>query len=290
VSITLGGVKLEEPHAADQRFAGLIWGPAGAGKTVLASTGPGCKLHLCFDPDGELSLADRADVSVLRLYKINPTIVVGECRKPDPYNLTRYFAEHPECETVIFDSMTMFANMALQEAVNANKTPRNKVSMEAPSMAGYAYRNAIVLGAATNFLAVTAKANRNIIFTTHEGSGERDDDGNLVSITMILSMNLANQIGLRINEVWHLRDQDGKQRTISVRPHSRYTPMKTRMFDADKPQFTWSFDANTHIGEGIADWWDAWKKNGGRKISLPSVGKATVTKGATKKVAPTHAV
>jgi hypothetical protein len=288
VSITLGGVKLEEPHAADQRFAGLIWGPAGSGKTVLASTAPGRKLHLCFDPDGELSLADRADVSVLRLYKVNPLTVVGEMRKPDPYNLTRYLTEHSDVETVIFDSMTMFASMALHEAVAANKSQRNKISIEQPGISAYAYRNALVLGTATTMLAVTAKCNRNIIFTTHEGSPDTDEDGHVQSITMILSTNLANQIGLRINEVWHLRDTDGKQRTISVRPHSRYTPMKTRLFDADKPQFPWHFDANTLLGEGIADWWDAWKNNGGKKIALPLSGKATTTKGAQKRT-PTQA-
>jgi hypothetical protein len=288
VSITLGGVKLEEPHAADQRFAGLIWGPAGSGKTVLASTAPGRKLHLCFDPDGELSLADRADVSVLRLYKVNPLTVVGEMRKPDPYNLTRYLTEHSDVETVIFDSMTMFASMALHEAVAANKSGRNKISIEQPGISAYAYRNALVLGTATTMLAVTAKMNRNIIFTTHEGSPDTDEDGHVQSITMILSTNLANQIGLRINEVWHLRDTDGKQRTISVRPHSRYTPMKTRLFDADKPQFPWHFDANTLLGEGIADWWDAWKNNGGKKIPLPLSGKATTTKGAQKRT-PTQA-
>lgn len=283
MSITLGGVRLEEPHASDQRFAGLIWGPAGSGKTVLASTAPGRKLFLCFDPDGELSLADRGDCEVLRLYKTNPITVVGELRKSDPYSLTRYLNEHPLVETVVFDSMTMFAHYALMEAVNQNKTSKNRVSMEQPSMAGYAHRNAIVLGVATTMLAVTAKCNRNIIFTTHEGSAERDENGNVTSITMILSTNLANQIGLRINEVWHLRDTDGRQRTISVRPHSRYVPMKTRMFNATAPQFAWHFDANTLIGEGIADWWAAWKDGMGKKIPLPSQAKATTTKGGHKK-------
>jgi hypothetical protein len=47
--------------------------------------------------------------------------VVGEMRKPDPYNLTRYLTEHPTVETVIFDSMTMFASMALHEAVQLTR-------------------------------------------------------------------------------------------------------------------------------------------------------------------------
>lgn len=289
MSVTLQGVPVEEPHATDQRFVALIWGPAGCGKTVLASTAPGRKLILCFDPDGELSLADRDDISVMRFYKVNPLTVVGEFRKPDPYNLTRWLTERGDIRTIVFDSMTMFAYMALHEAVQKNKTTRNNVSMEQPSMAGYAYRNALVLGTATTMLALTAKLNRNIIFTTHEGSPELDDAGNIQSITMILATNLANQIGLRLNEVWHLRDDDGRTRTISVRPHSKLKPMKTRLFNADKPQFPWHFDANTLVGEGIADWWEAWKANGGQKITLPGTAKNTVTKGGAKKSPTTRA-
>jgi hypothetical protein len=179
--------------------------------------------------------------------------------------------------------MTMFAYMALHEAVQRVRTQRNQITMEQPSMAGYAYRNSIVLGTATTMLAMTARLRRNIIFTTHEGSPETDDNGVIQSITMILATNLANQIGLRLNEVWHLRDDDGRTRTISVRPHSKLKPMKTRLFLADKPQFPWHFDANTLVGEGIADWWDAWKNNGGQKIPLPGVAKNTATKGGVKK-------
>jgi hypothetical protein len=266
------------------RFACLIWGPAGSGKTVLASTAPGNKLVLMFDPDGELSLADREDVQhVMQFYKLNPLTVVGEFRKPDPYGLTKFLAERPDIETVVFDSMTTFAYYALQEAVQRSRNSRNSISMEQPSMAGYSYRNALVLGCATTMLAITAKLGRNIIFTTHEGSPELDDSGNVQTITMILATNLANQIGLRLNEVWHLRDADNQQRTISVRPHSKLKPMKTRMFYADRPQFAWHFDANTLLGEGISDWWTQWRGNSGRKIPLPDTAKQTASKGARKK-------
>src|SRR5215471_15893020 len=248
--VILSGIPIEEPHAANMRFAGLIWGPAGSGKTVLASTAPGHKLFLCFDPDGELSLADRSDVSVMRFYQRNPLTIVGEFRRTDPFNLTRFLSDNPRVETVVFDSMTTYAHLALHEAVRTNSTAHNKISLEQPGIAGYAFRNAVVLNAATTMLSITAKLNRNIIFTTHEGSPNLDDKGSVESITMILSENLANQVGLRLNEVWHLRDADSK-RMISLRNHTKMKPMKTRLFEATSPQFEWHFDANSLVGEGI---------------------------------------
>lgn len=281
--VTLQGVPVEAPHAADMRFVGLIWGPAGSGKSTLASTAPGKKLWLGFDPDGEMSLADRDDVQhVLKLYKHNQLTVVQEFKKGDPYNLTRFLTDHPEIETVVFDSMTTFAYMALAEAVRM--AGGTSISMEQPGINGYAYRNSLVLRAATNMLAITARLGRNLIFITHEGSPQVNDKGVTTSITMILSENLANQIGLRINEVWHLADADGVARIISVRPHTKMKPMKTRMFDADTAtKFSWHFNANTMLGEGIADWWHAWQENGGKKLALPSVARTTTTKGGVKK-------
>lgn len=262
--VTLQGVPVEAPTSRDMRFNGLIWGPAGCGKTTLAATAPGNKLFLEFDHDGEMSIADRGDVQhVLKLYKLNPLTVVQEFKKTDPYQLTGFLTKHPEIETVVFDSMTSFAYMALMEAV---AHAGGKISMEQPGMNGYTYRNGLVLRAATNMLRMTAALHRNLIFTTHEGTPSTDDAGNVVSISMILSENLANQIGLRINEVWHLADTDAGKRVISVRPHTRMRPMKTRMFDATTAtKFEWD-------SGGIADWWHAWQSNGGKKMPLPLKG------------------
>jgi hypothetical protein len=239
---------------------------------------------LSFDPDGEASLSNRHDVHVMQLYKQNPRTVVSELKKTDPYTLTKFLDQYPGIGTIIFDSMTMFANMALLEAVDKNRSGRNTISLEQPSMAGYAYRNSVVLQVAHNMLALTARLGRSIIFTTHEGSPELDDAGNVQSITMILSTNLANQIGLRISEVWHLRDVDGKERRISVRPHLRMKPMKTRMFLADRPDFVWRYNADTDEGQTINEWWRAWQANDGNKIPLPHVlPTSTTTTGGAKK-------
>ena len=272
------------PDSSQMCFVGLIWGPAGDGKTTLASTAPGNKAFLMLDPNGEMSLAGREDCQkVIPLYSMNPLTVCGEFKKDDPFNLTRVIKEG-DIQTVVIDSMTTLASMAIHEAVDKNKTGGNKISIEQPSMAGYAYRNSLLQHIAYNMLKLCAQQHVNLIVTTHEGSPSYDDKGVIESITMILSENLANQMGLRFNEVWHLKDS-GQARTISVRPHSRMKPMKTRMWNADKPSFTWHFDANTLTGEGISDWWIAWKQGGGKKLPLPSNSSALTTKGGAKKMA-----
>ena len=272
------------PDPANMQFVGLIWGPAGDGKTTLASTAPGNKCFLMADPNGEMSLAGREDCQhILPLYSMTPTTVCAELKKDDPYSLTRYIEQH-SIDTLVVDSMTTLATFALYEAVEKNKNTRNTISIEQPSMAGYAYRNSLIQHIAHNLLKLCAKTHTNLIVTTHEGSPSYGDDGKVESITMILSENLANQMGLRFNEVWHLRDS-GQARTISVRPHTKMRPMKTRMFNAVTPQFTWHFDANTLTGEGISDWWLAWKQGGGKKLALPSHIVNIPTRGGAKRVA-----
>lgn len=274
----------QPPDSSQMNFVGLIWGPAGDGKTTLASTAPGNKAFLMLDPNGEMSLAGREDCQhILPLYSMNPLTVCGELKKDDPYGLSRYFQQH-DIDTLVVDSFTTLSTFTLYEAVDKNKTSKNAISLEQPSMAGYAYRNSLVQRIANNLLRLCARCHVNLIVTTHEGSPSYDDDGKIESVTMILSENLANQMGLRFNEVWHLKDS-GQSRMISVRPHSKLKPMKTRMFLADKPQFRWDFDANTLIGEGISDWWLAWKQGGGKKLPLPSMGKGMTTIGGAKRMA-----
>lgn len=263
--ITLGGVALRTPDAANSSLSLLLWGDAGCGKTTLAMTAPGHKLLVLLDPSGDASITNRKDVTVLDLSKSPFLQVVERFRAPDPLNLEAYLKSNPHIETVVVDSLTAYAYMALQEAVYKNKSS----SMEQPGQHGYTWRNSNVVRAVNNFVAVCNRLGRNIIFTTHEGTPAMDSDGNIASITMALSASSTSQTAFRINEVWHMSDT-GKAHVIAVRPCRSRKPMKTRMFNADRSEFTWRYNPISNTGEGVAEWLNLWRASGGNKIPLPA--------------------
>jgi hypothetical protein len=280
VPIMAGGVPILAPSAENMQLNMLIWGDSGAGKTTLAATAPGTKLFVMLDPGGDLSLAGRSDVATLNLTSEPASRVMTQFRMADPYDLRKVLTARPDYETVVVDSMTTLAYAALQEAVL--KAGGAKISMEQPGMNGYAYRNAALLRCTVAIMRICAEMKRHLILTTHEGSADRDTEGHVLSVTMALSEGVANQVGLRFNEVWHLND-NGKDHVIAVRPCRLRKPMKTRLFNATQPEFVWHYDPNTHTGEGIADWYHAWQAGGGKKLPLPVHVKATTSRGVNKK-------
>jgi hypothetical protein len=272
-----GGVPIKAPSAENMMLNMLIWGDSGSGKTTLAATAPGHKLFVMLDPGGDLSLADRGDVSVLNLSGESSTKMMAQFRAADPYGLNKLLQARPDFETVVIDSMTALAYAALQNAVSVN--PRSTI--EQPGIHGYAFRNASVLAATVAIMRVCQAQKRHLILITHEDSGDRNDEGVIQSITMSLSAGVANQVGLRFNEVWHLSDT-GIERRIAIRPCRLRKPMKTRLFVNDKPEFVWHYNPDTLIGEGIADWYHAWQEGKGKKLPLPARALATTSRGGKK--------
>jgi hypothetical protein len=268
---------ISAPTTNDMQLSMLIWGDSGSGKTTLAATAPGNKLFVMLDTGGELSLAGRSDIGVLNLSTERPATMMSQFNTADPFGIGKLLAVHPEFETVVIDSMTTLAYAALQNSVVINKS-----TMERPGMHGYTYRNASVLRATIAMMKLCAEYKRNLILITHEGNADRSDEGVVLSVTMSLSDGVANQVGLRFNEVWHLTDL-GTERRIAIRPCRLRKPMKTRLFQSDKPEFIWHYDADNQVGEGIADWYHAWQAGNGKKLPVPSRGVATTSKGGDKK-------
>ena len=277
--ITAGGLTITAPTVNEAPLNMLLWGDSGSGKTTLAATAPGKKLFVLFDAGGALSLTDRDDIAVLDLTGEPAIRVMAMFRGADPYDLGKILQAHPEFETVVLDSCTALAYMALQEAVTR---AGGKISLEQPGMNGYTWRNATILRIVSALMQVCTRHKRHFVVITHEDAPTRDIEGNVTSITMALSDSVANQVGLRLNEVWHVSD-NGKERIIAVRPCRLRRPMKTRLFDATQPEFVWHYDPNTQSGEGISDWYHAWQERAGKKQPLPVRATSTARKGAAKK-------
>lgn len=258
---------IEPPNTVKLCSNILIWSDAGVGKTTLASTASGRKLWIQFDPQGVASIANRRDYNVLDLSGEGATSAMMEFNKVDPYGIGRFLTNNPEFETVVIDSATALAHLALVYGVTKAGGSSN---IDVPGMNGYGVRNNIMRRVVASMMQLCAAKGRNLILTTHESAPDRDQaSGNVTSVTMALSANIANDVSLRFNEVWFMKDT-GRERLIYVRPHGVYKPMKTRMFDTSGgSSFAWNYNADTLEGDGIAQWWSRWLSNDGRKIALP---------------------
>ena len=261
---------IERPSLTQSRMNVLVWGDSGCGKTTLASTAPGHKLWVQFDPQGVTSIANRDDFVAIDLSGSSATQTMMEFNRPDPYGLGRYMIDHPQIGTVVFDSVTALAQLALVYAVSRAGGNSN---IDVPGMNGYGVRNNVMRRVVVSILQLCAQHEKHLILITHEGAPDKDKDGNTIATTMSLSNNLANDVSLRFNEVWWMKDT-GLTRTIYVRPWGVYKPMKTRMFaPGNLTHFVWNYDADTQTGDGINEWWNAWMANGGVKIPLPRLAK-----------------
>jgi AAA domain len=259
------GARFVTPTFESARMFLLAWGDSGCGKTTLASTAPGEKALIQFDPQGHLSLSNRSDIHVLDLSGNSAATTMAEFNAADPFRMKAFITSKPAIETVIIDSVTTLAFQALQYAVTKAGGTSN---IDVPGQNGYGVRNNVMRRVVQSIMQIVGGLHKNLIMITHEGAPDEASK----NITMSLSASLANDVSLRFNEVWWMKDI-GTERQIHVRAHGRHKPMKSRMFlTTGATNFVWNYDADTMTGDGIAEWLDAWRANGGKKIPLPGKG------------------
>lgn len=273
MDIVLDGRKLEPPAAQIERSSGLIWGPSGAGKTVLASTAPKDILWINFDPDGPATLAQvhgHDNIKVLD-YASEPHSCVMKFRNEDPIGLDKFLKDNENFRSVIFDSLTTYGEKGLHHGVIvAAATVKGRGStLEDPGYGGYGNKNTWMNMCVMNLLKVTSKYNRHMYFIAHEDKPERDSQGNILSYSIMLGSSLIVQVPVKLSEIWRLEDT-GKKRRIAIRSCRMRKPMKTRMFKTDgEPEFDWEYDPDTGKGGTIERWYNKWKDSGGKKLVLP---------------------
>lgn len=262
--IKLGTVELTTPKTQVKRIAGIIWGPSGGGKTTLAATAPRPILWANFDPDGTSSLMDEKDILIADFSMENPNKVVT-FKHENAGGIKQVLEDHPEIQTVVFDSITSFNEMALRHGI----TEVRGATMEAPTLQGYGRRNSYTMQAIMSVIRATGAINKHVIFIAHEDVPKQDEMTGAMMVSILVGGKMQSEIPIKLSEVWFLEDT-GKQRKITIRSSRLRKPMKSRMFKSDgASDFVWKFNPESWAGEGISDWFDQWVANEGRKIVLP---------------------
>lgn len=256
-----GNVTITPVGELPNNMAIMIWGPGGVGKTTLACTAPGQKLLLNFDPRGPASVAYRDDVAVGD-YSTHGSSIVEEFKRSDPFNLSSVIGSF---DSLIVDSLTTIGDLTVARGIELTKG----ATIERPSPGAYGARNALILQLVTNVLKLAEKHSKHVIFIAHEGSPERNDENQIVSIPMYLGGQLPTQTSVRFSEVWAMYEL-GSGKTIAIRACRSRGPIKTRMFQTTStPEFAWKYNPETDEGMKIADWHEAWLKGGKKKLALP---------------------
>ena len=173
--------------------------------------------------------------------------------------------DHPEIQTVVFDSITSFNEMALKHGI----TEVRGASMEMPTLQGYGRRNSYTMQGIMAVIRATGAHNKHVIFIAHEDRPDKDELTGAMMVSILVGGKMQSEIPIKLSEVWHLEDT-GKNRKITIRSSRLRKPMKSRMFiSSGDSDFTWKFDPESWVGEGITDWYKKWEDNEGRKIKLP---------------------
>lgn len=270
--LTLGGLPVIAPQQVDRVIHMLLWGPSGAGKTVLASTFPGRKLWLQFDPEGTASLGTQRDDVLIVDYSSRPPSYVEEFKTADPVGLGNFIKQNG-INTIVCDSITAFQDAALLHGVSHARGTKQHAgaTVEDPGYGGYGRRKTWTMMLIMNILAIAQAHRCHTCFISHEDSPTTDDKGAILHISMLLGSDLPDKTGLQVGEIWNLVDT-GNGRRILVRPARFKKPIKTRMFDASKsPEFMWKYEqSKPDPAHTVAGWYEAWKANGFNKIPLPT--------------------
>jgi hypothetical protein len=269
-SFEIGGVKSSAPKA--ERMSLLLWGQAGVGKTTLASTLPGKKALLNFDPDGPASIPDANDVTVFDFSGEDNASVIRNLKNVDkPFgiddDILAYF------DSFIIDSLTSIEERTLQHGIKEIKG----ATLERPSPGAYQARNNILISSIRSILAATAREKKHVAFIAHEGPLNTNDDGVALNITVALGGKNPQNVASKINECWNMFEDGQNRKMIIVRKGRMREPLKSRMFDTmEDYEFQWYWNTRDRADPHnmwVKDWYADWEKNEFKKIPLPEKRK-----------------
>lgn len=264
---------IENSETRKSRMSGILWGMAKCGKTTFTRSLPGKKLYAMLDPDGDQSIPDDDDISIIRLYDQPDDVILRYCEDKLPALLAK---NEGKFDSFIFDSTTTFyqvcMNEAIRKGVGASSGPKGFTpTLDAPGLSAYGSRGARTVNVVNKLLRATSQSGMHCWFTTHQDEAKTDDKGNFLYITMMLSGKTINSMGLQVSEIWHMRNHDGKW-FIAIAPCRGKQPMGSRIFDVTgQPEFELKFkpELGSDQPHSLARWYQQWVDGGKNKLPLP---------------------
>jgi hypothetical protein len=263
-------LEITESSERKSRMSGVIWGMAKCGKTTFLTSLPGKKLFVMLDPDGDMSIPNREDIFILRLYEQPDDVILRYLRDKLPAILRK---NEGNFESVIVDSLSTLGLILLNEAIRTEVggSKSFKPTIDAPGLAAYGSRTNNLVDIVNKILRATGSVGAHCWFTSHEDEAKTDDKGNMLGISMTLSGKATNGIGLNVSEIWHLSSHDKKWR-LMIAPGRGRSPMGSRIFNVTKViEFQLKFDPDAGLDQShsLAKWYNDWIENGRHKLEVP---------------------
>lgn len=252
------------------RLVGILWGEIKCGKTTYAMTLPGKKLIVNFDPDGYQSVLHRDDFDVIDFSEMEPREAMNEARKLGSFLKSE---EGKVYKSVIFDSLTTFAFIALRNAIEegVGKSRTFTPTMDNPGLSAYGGRNNRVNDVIDRLMRATSKNKQHLFFIAHIDDPEMDGDGKtVIQQTIMLPSKIRNLAGIKVSEVYYL-EETRKGRIIRLKPHGVKRPMGSRIFDTslvEKLDLTYDINVpDEDQADTLSAIFAAWETNGREKLA-----------------------
>lgn len=226
-----------EPTKIKPRLAGIIWSSPKVGKTTYAFSSPGRKLIINLDPEGYISVLDKLEAGEGELWDYSDlsSRELVSALTSDKIEKRIKESGFGEGDTLLFDSVTMMNRhgllLAIEKDVGASRT--FSPSLEAPGLAAYGARTAYLGDAMFRVLRATRRLGMHIWFLAHEDTPEKNEKGEFLYQSILMSDNALNQATSSISEIWWMRDVGNNGREVYVRPALGRRPMGSRMFRMD---------------------------------------------------------
>jgi len=256
------------------RLAGLIWGNAKVGKTTYAASSPGKKYIINLDPEGYIAVDHRDDVEVWDYSDQEPKRVIDFFTTKLGTRIDQSDAKPGD--TFIFDSITVMNQHGLMTAIanGVGESRSFKPSIEMPGLAAYGARTQYLIHSMQPVLRATRRKGCNIWFIAHEDTPERNDKGDFLYQSILMSDNAINQTSAAISEIWRMSVGTSNNREVFIRQTNLYKPMGSRIFRMDEgSSFKLKYDIDKpdlDQPHSIASLWQKYLDGNGQKLHAPN--------------------